>query len=695
MAISFLFDYPVWLIAVCLTIGLLISGLLYYKNQRDGLNNHTARVLAVFRFIVVSLICILLLGPLVERQTQYVEEPILVFMQDNSSSLLLFEDSAWYREDYTDQIRRFIESVSPAFETRLYAFGESVTADPELSFTDRETNMAAIFTELEIRYSNRNLAAIIVAGDGLFNRGINPLYASAATNIPVYTIALGDTVPRRDLVLTDVGHNRISYLGNRFPVEIDIEAFQSRGLSSKLLVSRDEEVLYEQEVFFDSDHHTETISLILEADKPGMQRYKAEILAVEDEVSLRNNYREFFVDIIDRRQQVLILANAPHPDVAAIKLSLEQGGQYEIDVSLIRDFQGSFAAYDVVVLHQLPSAHERSADLIEKISEANTGVLFITGRQTDLDIFNQLGRGIVIDLRSDDFTETYASYNHSFALFSLREDIVSALMQMPPLYSPFASYTMPSSASVLLFQRIGNVVTSYPLIGFGSDLQGRTGIIAGEGIWRWRLQTYYRHGSHEAFDVLMSRIVQFLSIQEDRSLFRVRTENLIMENEPFIVEAELYNRSYELVNEPDVNLTIYDGDGAEYQFYMGKTTNAYRLDAGSFPTGVYSWRAEVTLGNEVFSEEGVVNISSLDLETLTTMADHQLLYQLAQASGGKMYYPGQWDLLSDELLSRDDFRPRLYNQKEYTELINIRWLFFLMLMLLSAEWLIRKRSGGY
>ena len=695
MTVSFLFDYPSWLIIVCLAVGLLYSMILYYKNLRDGLNLVSRWVLSIFRFVVISLIGFLLLGPLIEKQNQYIEEPIIAIFQDNSSSVLLFEDSLWYRTEYLAEMHDFIESLSSDFLTRHYSFGESVRIDPDIDFAERETNMAMIFTELEARYSNRNLAAVIVAGDGIYNRGINPLFASAAIQVPVFAVAMGDTIPRRDLILSNIRHNRITYLGNRFPVEIDIRAIQSRGLSSKLIVRKDEEVLFEQDIQFAAERHHETISLNLEADEPGMQRYRAELLPIEGEVSLRNNYQEFFVDVIDRRRQVLILANAPHPDVGAIKLSLEQGGQYDINVSTLSDFDGNPEAYDVIVLHQLPAANELSVKTVEHVLEANAGVLFIIGSQTDIDLLNQMGRGIGIERRTTDFTEAFPEHNQGFALFSLREDIIRTISQMPPLYVPFASYTMPSASSVLLYQRIGQVVTNYPLIGFSAEADTRTGLIAGEGLWRWRLQSYHRHGSHDAFDELMSRLVQYLSIQEDRSLFRIRTRPLIMENEPLIIEAELYNRSYELVNDPEVSLTITTADGAVFPFMMGKTSTAYRLDAGSFQPGTYTYLAEVVLGGETFSEEGVVNVSALDLEGLTTVADHRLLYQLAYGTGGEMFYPDQWDDLRSELLLREDFRPRVYARKNFVELINMRWLFLLMLCLLSAEWLIRKRTGGY
>lgn len=695
MNFNIIFDYPFWFLLLCVLCGLLYSALLYYRNTKDGFHVAYKWVLAIARFIAVTVIALLLLAPLIEKFIHEVEDPLLIFLQDNSQSVSVTTDSAYYHNQYIAEVNEFLGLMDDDFDTRLYTFGESVSLDSEINFTERVTNMSEIFRELDVRYSNRNIGAVILAGDGIHNRGINPFYASANVNYPLYTIAMGDTLPRRDLILKRVNHNRISYLGNRFPVEVDIEAFESRGMSSRLTVSRNNEVLFNEVVSFTSDHHVETISLHLEADEPGMQQYTAALSPLEDEVSLQNNSRDFFIDIIDGRQQILILANSPHPDVAAIKHALEANDHYEVKSSLFKDFTGSPKAFDLIIAHQLPSRENPARSFFEQAENNGNAILFFVGSKTDISAFNDLQNTLIVQPRSEDFVETLAHYNRAFVLFSLQENSVRLFDVLPPLFSPFASYRMASDASVLLNQRIGQVVTEYPLILFYESGQRRNGVITGEGIWRWRLNSFMRDNNHDAFDDMLSRIVQYLAIQEDRSLFRVQSDQLVFENEPVLFEAELYNRSYELINEPEVQLFINNEEGTEFSYIMGRTTNAYRLDAGTFPTGNYSWNARVTVGGEVFTDDGIFNVRSLNLERLQTIANHNLLFQLAGNSNAAMFYPGQWDELRLHINNRDDIKPRLFSHKEFVEIINMKALFFVVLVLLSLEWFFRKRGGGY
>ncbi len=233
------------------------------------------------------------------------------------------------------------------------------------------------------------------------------------------------------------------------------------------------------------------------------------------------------------------------------------------------------------------------------------------------------------------------------------------------------------------------------MIAFSEVGEQKTAVITGEGIWRWRLANYARQSNHNAFNELVSRMIQFISVVEDKSFFRVNTTHFLFENEPAIFNAELYNRSYELVNDPEVKLEIINDQGLVFDYTFARTTNAYTINAGSFPVGEYSYTASVDFGQDSYREEGVFSVSPLNIEGTSTIANHQLLYQLASSSGGNLYYPEQWEELLNHLRSREDIGPVLYSQKEFEELINLQWIFFLILALLALEWFTRKYNGGY
>lgn len=696
MNINLIIDSPWWFILLCLAAGLTASLILYFRNSANHqLNLLQKRVLAITRFLVVSMISFLLLAPLLQLIVNRQQEPIVLFFQDNSQSLTTGMDQQYLEDSYNLEINEFMDDLSAEYTTGLYGFGEEVRSIDTFNFQDRSTNMADIFSALDVSYSNRNVGAVIIAGDGIFNRGQNPLYARFRDAFPVYTLALGDTIPQKDLIINRLNHNQITYLNNVFPVEITVEAREAMGESSRLTISDGENIVFEESLSFNTDSYFETFTALLEAEEVGIKRYTVEIEPIENEISIDNNTREFFIEVIDSRQQVLILAASPHPDVGAIKFAIDDNENYEAKVSLAEEFEGNLQSYNVIIWHQIPSNANIAKHLLEEASSRTIPQLFILGAKSNIRTFNQLQNGMQIDVRSEGTNDARAETNPSFTMFSVSSHISELAPMLPPLQAPFANYNLSPGTQIFAYQNISNIATDYPLITFSQIGELKTGIIAGEGIWRWRIQNFARNANHQAFDELISRFIQFLSVVEDKSFFRVDTENFLYENEPVIVEAELYNQSYELVNDPDVYLTITNEEGLEFDYVFGRTSNAYRVNAGSFPVGEYQFRAEARLGAQDYEAEGAFSVAPLDIEGINTVANHQLMYQLAANNDGKMFFPAQLDDLLNEIRTRDDIRPVMHSQKEFEDLINLRWIFLIILALLSMEWFIRKYAGTY
>ncbi|MEI6899386.1 MAG: hypothetical protein WCL00_05875 [Bacteroidota bacterium] len=193
----------------------------------------------------------------------------------------------------------------------------------------------------------------------------------------------------------------------------------------------------------------------------------------------------------------------------------------------------------------------------------------------------------------------------------------------------------------------------------------------------------------------MSKIVQYLAVKEDRSLFRIKCNERFAENEQVEMTAEVYNESYEMINQPDVNLDITDEHNHTFNFVFGRNENAYTLNAGNFPVGKYNYEASVKNGKNLFKKTGSFVIAPMNLEAFNLVADHNLLYRMAAGHGGKMFYPAQMDSIYEIISQREEIKPVIYTRKQFSDLVGTWWVFLIILGLLTAEWLIRKRSGIY
>jgi hypothetical protein len=687
--------YPFWFIFLCLILGAGYAAILYYKETKNEFSRQLKWILAILRTIAISFLAFLLLNPLVKTINRFGEKPVIIFAQDNSASVKTNADSNYYTTQYVKQVNDFLEKIGGSYTLDKYTFGESVDEKFEINFQDNLTDISGLFDNIKDKYSHQNVGALIIASDGIFNRGINPVYSSEKFDFPIYTIALGDTNQQKDVILTKVNYNRIAYLGNDFPLEVLINANKCNNQTVELTVSKRDAVLFKKAVFIRSEDYFETVKLQLNASEPGIQRFHVQVSTVENEISTENNFQDIFIDVLDGKQKILLLSQSPDPDITALKQAIQENKNYEIEDFIISDFDKLILDYNLVILHGLPSSKFQIADILSKIDVQNLPVLYIVTQNTNLPLLNKRNAGIALKSEKIIYNEAQASYNDKFSLFRLSENVLQASAYFPPLVSPYGNSVIQPSGSVLYFQKIGSVTTQEPLYLFNENQQTKSGFIIGSGIWKWRMTNFAREGNHEAFNEIINKTIQFLSVRVDRSFFRVYTKNNFTENEDIEFDAELYNDNYELINDAEVSITLTDSKENKYPFVFNKTSRAYYLNAGKLPSDRYTYSASVNRGDKFLTDIGEFTVSSLNIEKTGTVANHNILYNLAINRGGDMVYPNELDALVNMISEREDIKTIVYSRKRYTEILDFPLILFLLILFVSMEWFVRKRAGAY
>lgn len=689
-------EYSAWLVIPCLLLATAYAMLLYFHEKRHDFKKNTVRILFALRALAVFLISFLLLSPLVMTRSRTTEKPLIIVAQDNSQSPLFCKDSADIRMKYTGELSKLIADLKEDYDVKTFTFGEKVTEGENITFSEKHTDFSQLFDEIQARYANRNVGAVILASDGLYNKGSNPLYMSGKLKYPFYTIALGDTNIQKDLIISRVNYNRISYLGNIFPLEVIITADKCSGQKATLTVSKGNETIFTKTIDINNDgRYIETVQVQLEAKQAGMQHYRVHITPLDGEISLLNNVQDVFVEVLDGREKILLLAGAPHPDVSALKQSIETSKIYQVDDFIADNFTKPLKEYNLVILHQIPFKGKNNQVLLQNISDSKIPVLYIIGSLSDIIALNALKTGLTIKQAAGKYDEAAPTLANDFALFTVSDELKKISANLPAMMVPFGDYATGNSINVLMYQKIGSVQTQKPLLMFNTAAEPKTGLIAGEGLWKWRLNNYMQTGNQSAFNELVNKIIQYLSVKVDKGRFRVNNKNKFYENETVEFDAEVYNDSYELINGPEVTLTITNSENKSFPYTFTRTAHAYHIDAGVFPLGEYRFKAQVKVGTELMQKSGVFTVVPVNVESLNLVADHQLLFSLAEKSGGEMIYPGQLSEIPSLLKARDDIKSVTYSKKRFSDVVNLFWVFILITGLLGAEWFIRKRFGAY
>jgi hypothetical protein len=677
-----------WWGPVCLVLGLLYAWLMYRKPVQLVKSMHY--ILFAFRAVVVSFLALLIVSPLVRSTSYQLQKPVILIAQDNSESIKLFgKGSLSLGKGWGEALKK---ELGNDYEVHEFHFDKDLKDSLSDKFNGRQTDISNALHQLNERFVNRNIGALVLATDGLYNLGTDPLYEARNIKTSIYTIALGDTIPRRDVLISNVNYNKTAFLGNDFEIEILAEAYQSNGENMQLNITQDGRQVHSQNISITSAAFKKVIPVKLNADKKGIRKFTISLAPLKNELSVQNNTETIYIDVLDARQKILLLYDGPHPDLSVIKQAIESNKNFEVKTSQVSDIAAvKLNDYSLAILYQLSADSYRK---LQNLLQSKNPVWYIAGTQVDINAFNNAQKAVKINSGGQEVQEAFAQPVSTFSAFTLTDSTQNKLSKLPPLVAPFGNYTASGTASVLLKQKIGNVETNYPLLAFNDEGGRKSAVLTGEGLWRWQLAEYREFGNHHTVEELLSQTVQYLTANANRQRFRVyASKNVFDEGENVLLNAELYNDALELINIPDVKINLKSQTGKNYSFLFTRSGQSYQLNAGTLPVGEYTYSATTSNGKQTFTANGQLTVKQLNLETRQSTANHQLLRTIASQSVGQMLLPSQINKLADLIRKNENIKTVVYEDKRYSDLINVKWVFVLILLLLSAEWFLRKREG--
>ncbi|GAB3920815.1 vWA domain-containing protein [Larkinella terrae] len=688
------FQSSPWWLLLCLAVGAGYAFALYQRNS--GWSQRMNLALAAFRFLVVSVVCFLLLNPLIRSTQTITEKPKVVLAIDNSESMTVGGRAQLNRAlEAADQLRERL--TSDDIEVSVQTLGDSlVTGDLKtIPFNQRTTDLSNLLGGIRNSYEGRNLTDIVLISDGIANQGLSPTFGRY--NFALHTVGVGDTIPKRDVQLKDAVANKIAYLGNQFPIQADVVSYGFQGKNGTVVLRQNGKELSRQTVNFNRPETFQQLTFQTFSNQKGMQHYVIEVLPQSGEFTPRNNRRDVYIDIIDGKEKILLLALTPHPDVKALRSIIEKNQNYELDIRILNGGTAEIPdkVYDLVILHQLPDNLNAGAAAVQKALQKNTPVLFILGNQSGLQSFNGLNPVMQITAGGGQTDKVTGRFNPDFRQLNLDAQKLTLLDRLPPVLVPFGDFKLSPGSEVVLWQQVGSVRTSKPLLAINSTAQRKAAVLAGEGLWEWRLEEFAITDNQAVVDELFQKVMQLISIKEDRRKLRVYPiRNEFLAGEKVTFETEMYNDIYEKLFDRPVRLEITNERDVPRSFNYTPTSNNSRFEVSSLPEGVYRFRATASLNGRTESATGEFIVREQQFEAINTTADHLMLRQLAQQTGGRFYNAATLSSLADDLVKK---KPpgRLSSNEELNELINLRWLFFLIVVLISVEWGLRKYHGAY
>ena len=666
------------ILAGIIALGLALFQYFTKKKSVSRLN----MLFTFLRFLTIFSVLLLIINPSFDQIKVSVEKPNLVVAIDNSSSIKHLKQDERTLE-FIEKIK-INTDIQNKFNINYYTFGENLKDSDSITFSDKQTNISKAFSQLNQIYK-QTISPTILITDGNQTYGNDYEFSTNSYKQPIYPIILGDTITYTDLKIQQLNVNKYAYLKNKFPVEAIVVYNGNRDVNSKFIVKNGNSIVYSKALRFSKNDNSKVVNFTLPANSVGVSNYRATLVPLESEKNKINNSKNFAVEVINQKTKIAIVSDYLHPDLGALKKSIESNEQRSVSILKPKDLISQINDFQLVILYQ---PNNKFSTVFDKLDAQNKNRFVIVGTKTSLSFLNGVSKNYSHTVTNQ--TENYlAELNINYAPFII-DDI--DFESFPPLLSNYgeAQFNVPFQS--ILNKTINGVSLKQPLLATLETNGRREAVLFGENIWQWRSQSYLNEKSFNGFDNFIGKLIQYLASNKQKSRLNLDYESFYSGSRNIMIKAEFFDKNYVFDTRETLNITVTDKISKEKKtFPLILKNNNYQVDLSSLPPSEYSFTVRAT--NENMSKSGGFQILEYNVEQQFLNANVTKLQQLATNSSGSSYFIVDTENVINELLNDNRFTPIQKSSKNTIPLIDWKYLLAIIALSLGLEWFLRKYNG--
>ena len=674
------------LITVLLVILAAAISLAIVIYQYPGIRRRHQRFylyLAILRFIGIFGILLLLINPKFIKNQYFLEKSNLILLVDNSSSI----SNGGMNDEVENIVNEFTDNgqIRDKFDLSLLAFDRNLSAADSLTFDKEVTDIYNALRTVQRTYANRSTAVVLLT-DGNQTIGADYEFMNSPESQVIFPIVLGDTTNYEDLQIDRVNINKYAFLNNEYPVEILVSYQGESEARIPLTISINGSTRHRETINLDRHDNSRSVEVLLQANSVGIKVINVQVGTLENEKNTTNNQHKTAIEVIDEKTVVTIVTELNHPDIGALKKSIESNNQRTVQVFKPSvDDLSSLEIADVLILYQPIRTFEGVYGIIEN---RKLNYFTITGPGTDWNFLNQRQNSF----QKNSFNQTEfvtPLLNAGFTSFDISGISVD---NFPPLNTTLGDLLITRTFEGLLDQRIKGVDMDDPLLAMLRSNAQREAVLFGENIWKWRMQTYRDENKFESFDEFIGKIILFLATDEARQRLSVDYETIYRDVNDAKIRAAYFDEAFEFDKNATITLKISGVDNEVILEYpMLLKGSFYEVDLSGLPAGTFNFTLSVQDQN--LSRSGQFSILDFEVEKQFLTTDFKKLQRLAERSGGRSYFPDQSADLVNELNENEQLKPTQKSEQNIVSLIDFKTLLAIVVAAFAIEWFIRKYNG--
>ncbi|MGH9407464.1 MAG: glutamine amidotransferase [Terriglobia bacterium] len=727
--------WPAWVLVVLLVaaaagLGLMIRARLPHALARLG----TGRLVAIWLLetTFVCLVLILLWRPAISVAELKPHQNIIAVLIDDSRSMAIAQNGVT-RE--SEAIRALasgaLSSLQRKFQTRLYGVDghlARVSSLAELKPSGAATRIGDSLQQLTEETSGLPVGAVVLLSDGADNTGgidRQTIAALRERRIPVYTVGFGRERMERDVEIEDAEVEPRALAGSRLSATVRFRERDFAGRQSALHVSAGGKTMGVRAIKFRRDGDLETATVPFDAGPAGEKAFRFSIDPLPGETNSANNSLVRLVNVEGGPRRILYVEGEPRWEYKFIRRAEEDDPMVEL-ASMLRTTENNIYRQGIENPNELAEGFPSSGDDLFRYQGLIIGSVeasYFTPAQQELikQFVDRRGGGLLLlggrfaladggwqastmaDLLPVILPNRTGTYRIDPATVELTpagaESMICRLSEDPdqnaarwkklPYLLNYQDPGKPKPGAVIL-ATMNTGQGKMPFLITENYGRGRTAVLATGGTWRWKMQLPLGDESHDTF---WRQLLRWLVTDTPGRVVASVAQPILYDAGRARLSAEVRDHDYLPESNAAVEARIAGpgGDSATVQLAPDPATpglyhGEWRAAApGDYHAEVVARTGDTEAGRDAVSFERIDGVA----ENFHTEQNRALLEQLSAATGGRYLRPQQLAGLANEI----PYSQAGISVRDLKDLWNMPAAFLLLLGLMLAEWLLRRKWG--
>ncbi len=722
-----------------------------YRRELKFVGSRFAQVPAILRSLAVFILVIALAGPVLRHVTTLRQLGRVVIAVDSSASMQLTDgtDAAKAKSRFHRAEDLLLKGTNPLLkklaetqDVELVALrgnntqrlwwhrqggkdtsGELPTAF-ELPATTPITNLDQ--TLRAALGPATTGTALVVLSDGQHNTTGSPEEFSTAvkaSGTSIFTIGFGTEVPPPDLALLDVSAPESVFSKENFQGRLTVNDSMPAGVPANVRIESQGKVLWQKEFITDGkgEKGFDFIFPVAQLPPPApgqrdqtLRSVNIQIAASGDRASLEktrsNNVRELAIHLLEKKRKVLILDGRPRWETRYIHNHFDRDDRWQATLifddmadnaangSLQKNFpktRDDLLSYDLIILGDAALSRFKAENLdwiVEFVEKRGGGLIMIDGQRGKL---HEWANGKTASLIPVKFNAPVKATPSSIELTTDGQRFDALRLSDSPSANATLWPTLPKVNWHSTIEPLPAAVTlakaNQPLVVFRQVGAGAVLFFGTDELWRWRFQVADLY--HQRLWMQLGAWIAAPPFQIDQKKLSVGTDRLrYSPGEASEIRVRVRNDNGDIIT---------DAQPRAYLLHDGNEVATLQLEADPTHVGVYraltpplkagTYEIAVAESPSAPRSEARLSLHVSDTgnpEWATLTMNRMLLETMATNSGGRFLREEQAATDLPNLLQTLDRKQVITKE---TILWSSWWWFGAAILLLTIEWLMRKR----